>query len=276
MINGGYGEVEAQLAEEERGAAAIARVAPQPFFHQPREVTPAEGRREAGQRVGRSGEPEQGREAGRAAEGQLAGAHRAVDGLVLGLFRLAGVGEAVDDLARHGLRVGVARQDGAAGQGNGQRAERQVEQGEIDDEPDHAVAPRARVFHDGEGPLAGRRAAKAVEEVGQPVLVEAARREEARGDGQREGDGRGEDEAGRVEREGHAAGRRPARDGPVADDVLEIRGGHLAQLPEREPGEEDEGRQDARCHGDQKYFVTEACWKVCISLIMRTAESRIG
>ena len=100
-----------------------------------------------------------------------------------------------------------------------------------------------RVLHDGQGLLAGRAAAEAVDEIGQAVFVQAARQHQANGQRQDPVDGQGKDVAAEPEGKGHQAAGEPADQGPARYHTLEVLGRHINQPPERQPREKNQGGQ---------------------------------
>ena len=120
---------------------------------------------------------------------------------------------------------------------------------ERQDEGDGAVGADAAVAHDGELALPGRAAAKAVGDVGEPILVQRAGRGDERGDGERRADeGRQAERLGRREREdaGEADDRAGDRRGP--GDAIEVETG-IWRRRQRQAGEEPQRVGDVASEG---------------------------
>lgn len=178
LIGCGKGDVERQFAEQECGAATVARVALYLFTH---EVTQKK-HDEAGHGYRHpniyvrvpciyKGDARQQPLHGEA-DG-CPGADAAVHGLVFGCCGCTGVWQLLGELGGYHLAEGVAREYHECRHGVGQRYERRVEQERVHHQPEHSVGANARIFHDVEYALAVVAAAsETVEEVGQPVFVQ--------------------------------------------------------------------------------------------------------
>ena len=111
-------------------------------------------------------------------------AHAAIDGMSLrGLF-VAGIGHQLGNRGRQHLGKGVGNEYGHRGHRGCHALQAEIEKGEVENQTQHAIGANVGVLHDGQDALAiGAASAKAVEEVGQSILVEGARDEHADDDG---------------------------------------------------------------------------------------------
>ena len=99
-------------------------------------------------------------------------AHAVVDGLAFAVFLFPGIGQVVDNLGgtELGPAVTAEHKDAEKSQWQVMKLEQQQE---IAYQSDDTVASDVGILHDGKCSFAGGAAAKAVEEVRQPVFVQA-------------------------------------------------------------------------------------------------------
>ena len=116
----------------------------------------------------------------------------------------------------------------------------------VEDESQHPIGADVRVLHNLKDSLTiVAPTTKAVEEVGQPVLMQRSRYQQSRDNGEQYSNRHGQHQTGEVDNEAHCPSCYPARQRPMLHHRLVALLRRLVQSPERQPREEDQRRPDA-------------------------------